>query len=368
MDRRKVTLIFVALALALVGCAALQKSPPIFAQEEYEHMLAGRTDANYVGTNTCLAACHVHDKMRTDFDASTMGAQLSAKTGMPTVDCESCHGPGSLAIAGITPERVAEDAKSGVITACNYETLIDLKNLPTPAKSLLCLKCHTSNATFNLHNWNAGTHSMNEVTCVNCHNIHQGPDLKVSPRDTFAMCTNCHQTQKAQFYMPSRHAVVEQKIYCIDCHNPHGTLSDLQLRKETVKETCAQCHADKEGPYTFEHADLTENCSNCHVAHGSPNENMLQVAMPFLCMQCHEPHGIANGETNRNNWRDVNSNGTYDNPPDTLNVITPTNAANADKHNMAGNRNVYTRCTNCHSMIHGTDTPGPGNNMYRLVQ
>src|ERR1700687_3873180 len=59
------------------GCAALKESRPILPIREYETMIAGRLDANYVGTDTCLRACHEHDKIRKDFDLSTMGVQLS---------------------------------------------------------------------------------------------------------------------------------------------------------------------------------------------------------------------------------------------------------------------------------------------------
>ncbi|MDA8434187.1 MAG: hypothetical protein M0Z60_14680, partial [Nitrospiraceae bacterium] len=113
-------LIFTAFATVLLaGCESLKSSKAILPMKEYERMIAGRLDANYVGTTTCLSACHYHDKIRRDFDASTMGVQLSKKSGMPLVDCESCHGPGSLAVEGLTPEKVAEDAKEGKQTACD---------------------------------------------------------------------------------------------------------------------------------------------------------------------------------------------------------------------------------------------------------
>ncbi|MGD1076582.1 MAG: cytochrome C, partial [Thermodesulfovibrionales bacterium] len=159
-------LFFIFIAVTIIsGCETLRTSKPIIPVKEYEAMIVGRLDANYVGTHNCLSACHFHDKIRQDFDASTMGVQLSRTSGMPIVDCESCHGPGSLAIEGITPEKVEMDAKAGKQTACDYKTLINLKDLPAPAQSLICLKCHTANATFNLHNWNGSVHAFNDVSC-----------------------------------------------------------------------------------------------------------------------------------------------------------------------------------------------------------
>ncbi len=124
----------------VAGCAVLKESRPLFPIKEYEKMIAGRLDADYVGTDTCLKACHAHDKIRRDFDLSTMGAQLSRESGLPLVNCESCHGAGSLAIDGLTPERILADQKAGIKTACDYKTFIDIKNLTSQAKSLICLK------------------------------------------------------------------------------------------------------------------------------------------------------------------------------------------------------------------------------------
>lgn len=309
------------LVLTGAGCESLKQSKPLFTLAEYERMLVGRLDANYVGNNTCLSACHYHDKIKRDFEASTMGAQMSAKSGMPLVDCESCHGPGSLAIEGISPELVAKNLADGNQTACNYDTLLHLHDLPDQAQSLLCLKCHSANATFNLHAWNGGAHAISDVSCFDCHNIHAGPDLIVSPMETADMCFKCHQKSKAEFSLPSRHPVKEKKLFCTDCHDPHGTLNDFLLREDDIKETCVKCHAEIEGPYVYEHADLNEDCTVCHSQHGSANNYLLKVREPFLCLQCHLGHTTSSSSS-------LGAKATY-----------------------------YTRCTDCHSQIHGTDLP-----------
>ncbi len=317
---RRYILISVLFGLAITGCETLKKSKPIIPIREYERLIVGRLDAQYIGTDRCLNACHSHDRIRRDFEASTMGAQLSRKSGMPVVDCESCHGPGSLAVEGITPERVEEDKSKGIETECNYETLIDFKKLPPQALSLICLKCHTANATFNLHQWNTSAHSINDVSCSDCHRIHAGPDLIVSPKDTARLCYGCHQNIKAEFSLPSHHPVPEMKVFCNDCHNPHGEVPDKLLRYG-ARELCTRCHPDKEGPYVFEHADLMENCMNCHTQHGSINNNLLNAREPFLCLQCHEGHPVSGTST-------------------------------AEKRAV-----YYGRCTDCHTTIHGTDIP-----------
>jgi len=311
-------------AFFAAGCAALKESRPLMPIKEYEKMIAGRLDADYVGTDACLKACHSHDRIRRDFDLSTMGAQLSRESGLPLVNCESCHGAGSLAIENLTPEKIQADEKAGKRTECDFKTFVDIKNLPAQAKSLICLKCHSANATFNLHNWNSSTHNIADVSCSDCHPIHAGHNLKVRPRDMAEMCDRCHLDVKAAFSLPNHHPVPENKVFCNDCHDPHGGGSaEKNLRKDTVKATCTQCHAEKEGPFLYEHADVTEDCSVCHTPHGSVNNKLLILREPYLCLQCHTSHRISGATT------------------------TETKLA------------YYTRCTDCHSQIHGTDLPSP---------
>lgn len=311
--------------ILFVGCQGLKGSRPLMAQREYEKMIVGNLYADYVGTQNCLAACHEHDRLKEYFDASTMGAQLKKESGLPLVDCESCHGPGSLAIKGLSKELVDQNSSQGIKTACDYKTLIDLENLPPPAQSLTCLKCHSGNATFNLHNWNAGSHALSDVSCFDCHDVHHSPDLKVTPKESSKLCFSCHQAEEVSFSLASHHPLKEGRVFCIDCHDPHGTFSTMLLKADSVKETCIQCHTDKRGPFLYEHADVMDNCHNCHSPHGSVNPNLLNAREPFLCLQCHEGHFI-NEPSGRS--------------------ISPESA-----------RYYYTRCTDCHSTIHGSDAP-----------
>ena len=322
---KKTALLVLAAVVVIGGCTALKESRPILPIREYEKMIVGNLEADYVGTQNCLAACHEHDKLKLFFDASTMGVQLKRESGMPLVDCETCHGPGSLAIKGLTKELVEKNNSLGIKTACDHKTLIDLKNLPAPAQSLICIKCHTANATFNLHNWNAGVHALNEVSCFPCHDVHASPDLKVTPRASSQLCFSCHQAIQAQFALPNHHPLQEGRVVCVDCHNPHGGFAGQNLLHDSVKETCVRCHPDKRGPFLYEHADVGENCQNCHSPHGSVNNSLLNAREPFLCLQCHVGHRL-----------NLNAGG----------IITEERA-----------RALYTRCTNCHSQIHGSDLP-----------
>lgn len=318
---RVVFLLFVVQVVLVSGCESLRVGKPIYPIKEYERMIAGRLDAQYIGTENCLAACHFHDKSRDHLEASTHGVQISKKAGLSLVNCETCHGPGSLAVVGLTSERVAADEKAGIRTKCNNDTLIKIKELPAQARSLICIKCHSANSTFSLHDWNAGMHNMNEVGCPDCHNLHAGPDQRVEPETITRTCQKCHADIVAQFSFTSRHPLNEKRVFCTDCHEPHGNSNDKMLRAASEKATCTKCHAEKEGPFLYEHGGIMERCSACHSPHGSVYNNLLTSNEPFLCLQCHAAHRT------------------------TKTTSLESRAA------------FSTRCTDCHSQIHGTDLP-----------
>lgn len=308
-----------AATIFMGGCTGnLKEDKPIIPIQEYEKMLLGKITSDYVGNANCLKKCHDHDKLALDFKSSTMGDQLEQSShGMRIVDCESCHGPGSELLDALENIDAKKDPQ-GVLEA-HRNNLINYEALPAGALSLICLKCHTTNATFNIHNWNAGVHAANEVSCSDCHPLHAGADLITAPRAISSLCLSCHVEISALYALPSHHPIKEGKMYCTDCHNPHGTSNPSQLNKMTEKETCGRCHTEKTGPFLFEHGDVTEECSNCHSPHGSINNNLLKQKEAFLCRQCHARH-------------------------------TSDSLATSSMFN--------TRCTDCHSMVHGSDTPG----------
>lgn len=305
----------------LVACTDLGKlrvSRPIAPIQDYERFLVGNLEADYVGDENCLKSCHSHDKVARDFRLSVHGEQISAETGLPLVNCESCHGPGSLAIAKF-------DEKDGQ-KKCDSKTLLPLDEFPAQAQAMLCLKCHSAASTPNLVNWNSSAHAMNDVSCFSCHKLHMGPQQKLGRHEQQEVCEGCHIKVKIEFSQFSHHPVPEHKMACTDCHDPHNSSNSTNLKGMQIKAVCTKCHMEYQGPFVYEHADVTEDCTNCHNPHGSPNNNLLAVNQPFLCMQCHPGHN----SRSMSRW-----------------------ALDSKEMKQA----FYTRCTDCHSSIHGTDTP-----------
>jgi DmsE family decaheme c-type cytochrome len=241
--------------------------------------------ADRIGSDRCTAC---HDEIAKTFRRTTHWQQ--------DLQCEDCHGNGSLHAEG--------GDKSKIITVHAQKP---------GAASGVCLSCHSDNE--HLANWSAGAHSRNKVRCEDCHRVHVAEVKAASRREKNDACVRCHHKQEAESLLPYHHPLREAKMVCNDCHNPHGGVGGKNLRATNVNELCFQCHAEFQGPFSFQHAPVSENCSKCHKAHGSAQRNLLTVSQPMLCLQCHSAH-----------------------------------------HNGSGFP-LMGRCTNCHNAIHGTDIP-----------
>lgn len=275
--------------------------------------------ATYVGNQVCKAC---HGPLDEKFSKTRMGKIFLAnpRNDLEKQVCETCHGPGS--------NHVAAGGGRGVGGLISFR-----KDSGESARvqNAVCLQCHQKGIqTY----WEASPHAGRGLACVNCHTIMEKTTdryqlAKVGDRTPFynkraeiEVCGQCHLQRQAQLMRSSHMPLREGKIACTDCHNPHGTPNPSQLIQPSVNETCYMCHAERRGPFLYEHPPVMENCTNCHEPHGSVNDRLLKVRVPRLCTQCH--------------------NGTF-------HPATPRPAQTFYVFNRA--------CTNCHSQIHGSNHP-----------
>jgi DmsE family decaheme c-type cytochrome len=212
----------------------------------------------------------------------------------------------------------------------------------------LCLTCHNGAPTMA---WHSSIHANNGVDCTDCHDPHaaacapqfaeidhyqvQKPKrLPMSVQQPQA-CYKCHAKIYGLGAMPYHHPVKEGKMVCSDCHDPHGQYLD-NLKDETVNMVCYRCHAEKQGPFAYEHPPVTENCCICHEPHGSVAKDLLRQPVTFLCMRCHPGH--ANNSEAK-----------------ILDVINPV-TGKVTTNNASFRKAFYTDCTACHADIHGTNS------------
>ncbi len=183
--------------------------------------------------------------------------------------------------------------------------------------------------------WQASTHAMENVTCGDCHGIH---DSKKKP---VRSCVGCHPEVNAAFQLPNHHPVPEGQMSCNSCHNPHSAgESMLTNNNMRLNDLCYTCHQTQEGPFIFEHEPVQESCALCHMPHGSVADNLLTANEPMLCLQCHEFHFHAALRSPEEHEVEVGGR-EFGNPN--------------GEHGM--NVSFTTKCSQCHSQVHGTDLP-----------
>jgi len=291
-------------ALAILGAFFCLSISPVGAQQNAAAQ--GSTTPGYAGAEACKT-CHAGEYE--SWAKSRHWATSNNTRGGPAKQgCEACHGPGADHAA-----NPADTSKLFLFTKASPKEI-----------NAQCLGCHAS-GTQQLH-VNNSLHSRNDISCTSCHSAHHSETrefllVKTQP----ALCYTCHQQQRPQFSMPFRHRVNEGLVQCSDCHNPHGSERQHQLRTSvTQDQVCYNCHADKRGPFVYEHEPLrTEGCTICHTPHGSPNIHLLKMSnVNLLCLSCH--------------------------------TTSFANAPGAPSfHNQAAQ---YQACTLCHTQIHGSNT------------
>lgn len=145
------------------------------------------------------------------------------------------------------------------------------------------------------------------IGCESCHgpgslHVQSGGAAHtiVNPRRSPTTCFQCHLEIRSQFELPHHHPVLEGKMSCADCHNPHkgdAVIGGGANFPQSIKgggtallgqnDTCFQCHTAQRGPFVFEHEALREGCVTCHSPHGSVNQRMLTERNQTLCLKCH---------------------------------------------------------------------------------
>lgn len=265
-----------------------EKTPPptdikIFAQAKHE---------DFIGDQAC-AVCHSTEVE--DFHKSGH-ASFSADPTQPLdkQGCESCHGPG----------KTHQDNEGG--------TIIDYAKIKPAEINAVCLRCHADVMTAT--QWHQVAHARAGVPCTACHQIHPNekpesaagkedrglvqkkifPAAKESDHllksDEATLCGTCHRSEVASFRLNSHHPVPEGRLVCSDCHSAHPeSSSDKKIK--VYKQDCVTCHADKAGPFVYEHDPVAgwmgSGCTECHAPHGSHNPTLLKAFSRGLCAQCH---------------------------------------------------------------------------------
>ena len=287
--------------------------------------LADEPDRTLTGDKVCTRC---HDETETKPVLAIYKTAHGVKADERTPGCQSCHGA-SLAHVN-NPQgastRPMVDIDFG--NKANSQLLVDT-----------CIACHQNGQR---SHWDGSEHQRSGLACTSCHEIHTHSDRVLNKVSQPEVCVTCHTTQRAQFHRISAHPVNAGAMSCADCHNPHGSVGPHLMKMNSVNETCYTCHAERRGPFLWEHTPVTEDCTNCHTPHGSNNPPLLKARAPWLCQECHtsDHSGPMNSAANL-------PNGDFT----TIEGLQP--LGNQAPRTQMNGRN----CLACHALIHGSNHP-----------
>ena len=281
------------------------------------------------GADTCLG-CHddselfpagavfetVHGHPGIDGSPFKTGSSRSYPAGL---QCEACHGPMGehgqrMLREGAEREPIVNFGQRGNVSA-------DLQNH-------FCLACHED---YGRSRWAGSAHEQADVACADCHRIHNPVDEVRTQTGQSERCFECHRDVRADLLKLSSHPMREHQIACRDCHDPHGGsgAGDALIREASVNAACYECHAEKRGPFLWEHPPASENCLVCHVPHGSNQPALLARRAPHLCQSCHSSVGHRS-----------------------LPQFADRRPSDPGAEFLFGNA-----CLNCHAQVHGSNHP-----------
>jgi DmsE family decaheme c-type cytochrome len=303
--------------IALICACVITGSTSVLADEEAQPAdeYSGMAPQLCLGCHGEKGALPAHEILMTTMARK---ADPGSPFGEGNHACENCHGP----------------SRAHAMSAGRQAPGFSFTGASPEDKNSMCMSCHEDAGRFH---WPGSTHNIEGVACIDCHSVHQADDPVLTLETQPQVCYTCHAEQRAQFLRQSRHPVQASSnayshaglLACTDCHNPHGSDGPGQLKRSTINESCYDCHAEKRGPFLWEHQPAREDCSNCHTPHGSNYPNLLSGRTPWLCQQCHNARFHASTAYSG-----------VDIPPTSIDQ-----------------RVVGKDCMNCHNKVHGSNHP-----------
>lgn len=207
-----------------------------------------------------LECMSCHNAMPTSFVAGSENKFDIMPNG---IDCERCHGPGSLHVNRIK-RGIASDTSKGPDFS-----IVNPKRLTPELQFEICQRCHLQGNTVlkpgkSFFDFKPGMHldSVMEVYL---------PRYNTSG-DKFIMASHVDRFKQSACYLTS-----DGKFVCTSCHNPH--VSVQKTDPESFNKKCMSCHTVAKPSHgctaDFANMDVAEiNCVQCHM----PKSGSIDIA------------------------------------------------------------------------------------------
>ncbi len=323
--------------LVFVGCGGggpTSSAGTTTAPSQFVKLLpVSQRTAIHVGAAKC-SSCHA-----ADYTSWTQTKHSQAQ-----VDCESCHGPGSVHVAAPTAANILSGTSAVdpiVCGQCHSQEASDFSSSkhaqivadPVNTGSNNCLRCHSAEfraanvdepiaegktpaqtdaaivklTSAQLQAYIPATHAT--AACANCHDPHRNTANLTSASEQFYLRRATSSTDLSADPPGAGPATYTTLNHiCGSCHNNRGgDPSDTALTKNTTRPATHEGpeynmllgeggSEDAAGPprRTSSHSQTPDQCAQCHM----PNSrHTFTVSLDTSCAPCHTPADAASRET-----------------------------------------------------------------------
>ena len=225
------------------------------------------------------------------FVEGSLNKYTQVKTG---IDCERCHGPGSIHVNEKRKGEVVDTSKGP-----DY-SIVNPRRLSTEQQNNLCMRCHLQGITvlndnksfFDFKPSQSLSQTMNTFM----------PSYSGS-ENHMIMASHVERMNMSNCYIQS------EKMSCITCHNPHVSVkytplsqyntactnchlkdNGCSISKEELQKAnsnCVQCHMPKNGSIDIPHVAVTD-----HFIRRKPEAKVDDKVAKFIGMICYNNQNV----------------------------------------------------------------------------
>jgi predicted CXXCH cytochrome family protein len=180
------------------------------------------------------------------------------------IDCERCHGPGSV---HVTKWRKEGAQPTGGADA----TIVNPRRLPAAERRDVCFQCHlgdskvterVSRTSDALLSWRPGQPLREAMV---------GYTYRQGMRGAFGISAQADRLARSPCFTESR-----GQLDCLSCHDPHVTVYAPERTRGVYRQACLECHEVSacRGPQEArrETARLADDCVHCHMRQAEPDD------------------------------------------------------------------------------------------------
>jgi hypothetical protein len=221
-----------------------------------------------------------------DFVEGSLNKYKTVKLG---IDCERCHGPGSLHVADKQSGHIVDTAKQ-----TDY-TIVNPRKLSTEQQNNLCQRCHlqgiavlNDQKTFfdflpsdDLHktvNVFMPTYSGEEKNMIMASHVERMKMSNCYVNSGKMSCINCHNPHVSVKVTPQS----QYLNACKSCHGSKDPCSEKLVVRNLKKDNCIECHMPKNGSIDIPHVAVTD-----HYIRRRPQVENKDEIVKFLRLTCY---------------------------------------------------------------------------------